>query len=266
MWSRDLWKELGAEPSGRGYASSPLAYGDLIIVPAGSKRHGIVAFAAKGGELVWSATDFANSFSSPILIEVGGQEQVVMFMARLVAGLDPATGRLLWQHPHLTQYDVNASTPVWGDGLLFLSSAYDAGSRVLELTRKDGKTTVEELWFSRRMQVHHGTALRRGDLVVGSSGDFGPAFMMGVDARSGEIRFRERGFAKANLIAAGERLILLDEDGHLALASAGAEGFEVHARAQVLNTRAWTVPTLVGTTLYLRDQREIVALDLGRRP
>ena len=60
-------------------------------------------------------------------------------------------------------------------------------------------------------------------------------------------------------------LVLLDEDGTLVLAAPGDAGLEVRARASVLGARAWTAPTLSGTTLYLRDLKQIVALDLARR-
>jgi hypothetical protein len=68
---------------------------------------------------------------------------------------------------------------------------------------------------------------------------------------------------RSTLIGAGNRLIILDEDGNLALATPTAEGLTVNGRTQVFKGRAWTVPTLVGTKLYLRDRQEIVALELG---
>ena len=73
----------------------------------------------------------------------------------------------------------------------------------------------------------------------------------------------DRTVARASLIAAGDRLVILDEDGHLALARPTAEGLTILGKTQVFSTRAWTAPTLVGTRLYLRDQKEIVALSLG---
>ena len=57
--------------------------------------------------------------------------------------------------------------------------------------------------------------------------------------------------------------MILDEDGTLVLATPGDAGLVVHAKASVLTARAWTAPTLSGTTLYLRDNTQIVALDLG---
>ena len=263
VWSHDLWKEYGAKPPHRGYASSPVAYKHMLILPVGGPGHGVMAFNLHDGKVVWTSQDFPNAFSSPIIINVDGQDQLVVFVKDLVAGLEPNTGEILWQHPHRTEYGINVSTPVWGkDNLLFVSSAYDSGSRGLRLSHKDGKTSIQEQWFNRKMQIHHGTAVRIDDIIYSSIGDFGPAFLTAVDAKTGQIVLRQRGFAKANLVAVGRELILLDEDGELAIVIPTPDQFEILVRAQIFSTRSWTVPTLVGTTLYARDRKEILALDL----
>ncbi|MGH9460020.1 MAG: PQQ-binding-like beta-propeller repeat protein, partial [Vicinamibacteria bacterium] len=201
---------------------------------------------------------------SPVLVDVEGEEQLVVFSAQHVAGLDPRNGDLLWSHPHPTEYGLNISTPVWGEGnLLFVSSAYNGGSRVIRLRRVAGKTTAEEVWFNNRMRIHFGNALRIGDLVLGSSGDFGPAFFAAFDIHTGEEVWRERGFARAHLVDAGGKLVIVDEDGEIAVATATREGLEVHARAEKLTENAWTPPTLVGGRLYVRDRKNVLALDLG---
>jgi hypothetical protein len=195
---------------------------------------------------------------------VDGQDQLVAFMGKEIAGVDPNNGELLWSHPHVTDWGLNISTPVWGsDNLLFLSSAYSGGSRVLKLARKDGKTSVSELWFSRRLRVHHSTAIRIGEYIYASSGDFGPAFFSAVNVKTGDIAFQDRSFPKTNFLYADGKLIILDEDGNLALATVSPAGLKVISKASVMKNLAWTVPTLVGTKLYLRDRRTITALDLG---
>nr|MBA3514914.1 hypothetical protein [Pyrinomonadaceae bacterium] len=181
-----------------------------------------------------------------------------------IAGLNPNNGELLWSHPHVTDWGLNISNPVWGsDNLLFVSSAYNGGSRVLKLTQKDGKTTVSELWFHRRLRVHHTTAIRIGDHVYASSGDFGPAFFSAVNIKTGEVAFQDRSFPKTNFLYADGKFIILDEDGNLALATVSPAGIKVISKASLMKNLAWTVPTLVGTKLYIRDRRTITALDLS---
>ena len=264
VWSRDLYEEFDGTVLEYGYSSSPIAYGDTVMVQVGGEEHAVMAFRQADGAVVWRGGDFINSHASPILIEVDGQDQLVAFMAAEVAGFDPASGRLLWSHPHPTVTTVNVSTPVWGaDGILFVSSAYDAGSRALRLTRPGGETAVDELWFSRRLRVHFGTAIRIGDRVYGSSGDRSPAFLSAVDIHSGELLWRDRTFSQCSYVYADDKLIVLDDDGELALVSILPHGIEVRSRASIFDSLSRSVPTLVGTTLYVRNRREIVALELG---
>jgi outer membrane protein assembly factor BamB len=264
IWSHDLWGKLGGTKLDRGYSSSPIAWKQTIILPVGSAGHGLVAFNQKDGSIAWAKHDFPSPYSSPILINVDGQDQLVLFMQQAIGGFDPDSGAELWRHSHPTQWGLNISTPVWGEGnLLFCSSAYDGGSRVLQLAQKNGKTTVKELWFSNRLRIHIGTAIRLGDHVYGSSGDFGPAFLTAVEVKTGKVAWQDRSFARANLLHADGKLIVLDEDGRLALATASPEGLKVHAKAELLQNNAWTAPTLVGDRLYVRDRKRIMALVIG---
>jgi outer membrane protein assembly factor BamB len=264
LWSHDLWNEMGGKVMGRGYSCSPLAYGETIVLTLGGPGQSVVAFRQKDGQVAWKNGRFSPSPASPILVNVDGQDQLVVFNADGIAGLDPNGGATLWTHPHKTDYGLNISTPVWSEGnLLFCSSAYSGGSRLLQLSQSGGKTTVRELWFTSRMRLHFGTAVRIGDFVYGSSGDFGPSFFSAVSVKTGQVAWQDRGLARASFVYADGRLILLDEDGTLALATVSPEGLKIQARAQVLASKAWTAPTLVGRRLYIRDRATIKALDLG---
>jgi outer membrane protein assembly factor BamB len=113
------------------------------------------------------------------------------------------------------------------------------------------------------MRTHFGTAIRIDNLVIGSSGDFGPAFMVALNAETGEEMWRERTFARAQMVAANGTLVIVDEDGEIAVASVSEQGLRVHARKALLATNAWTPPTLVGGRLYVRDRKDVLALDLS---
>jgi hypothetical protein len=118
---------------------------------------------------------------------------------------------------------------------------------VIRLSRANGDTKVEELWSSNRLRLHFGNAMRIGNRILGTSGDFGPAFFIAVDVETGEEVFRERTFGRSQMVLAGSKLVIVDEGGDLAIASAGPSGLTVHARAPLLTGNAWTPPTLVGT-------------------
>ena len=266
LWSHDLIKEYNAPRPGRGYTCSPVAYRDLVIVTAGGPGQTVMAFQQASGELAWKSGDFTGAPAAPILIDVDGQAQLVVFGGDEIVGLDPANGQRLWAHPHKTEWGLNISTPVWNaaDRSLFASSAYSTGSRILELRQAGGKTTVTERWFTNRMRVHIGSVIRTGGRAYGSSGDFGPAFITAVDEKTGAILWQDRNFARAQLLYAGDLLLILDEDGTLGLARIGPSGLNVLARASALSKVSWTPPTLVENRLYVRDRASVMALDLGR--
>ena len=114
------------------------------------------------------------------------------------------------------------------------------------------------------MRVHIGTVIRLGDHVYASSGDFGPAFLTAVDLKTGKIAWQDRSFARAQLLYADGKLILLDEDGDARPRDGFAAGTEsAGARDRARATSPGRRPTLAGTTLYVRDRKTISAFDLG---
>jgi len=264
-WSHDFITEYGAAAPGRGYSCSPLLYRGTIIVTVGGPGEAIAAFNQQTGALVWKSGQYDFAPASPILIDVDGETQLVLFAGNVVAGLDPSTGRALWRYPHKTDWGLNISTPVWSpaDHLLFVSSAYSTGSRAIELHQAGGTTTATEKWFSRRMRVHIGSVIRLGDYAYGSSGDFGPAFISAVDMKNGNVVWQDRSFARAQLLYADGKAIVLDEDGNLGIATLAPEGLKVLSKASVLQNLSWTPPTLVGTTLYVRDRKTMAAFNLA---
>lgn len=266
LWQHDVIKEFSARQDGRGHSPSPIAYRDTVVIAAGAPGAAVIAFDQRTGAVAWKAGDFSTGAASPVLIGVDGQEQLVVSGADAMLGVNPSNGAVLWRHPHKTDYGLNISTPVWGpDNTLFVSAAYNNGSRLLKLAQAGGKTSVQEQWFQNRMRVHIGTTIRLGDFVVGSSGDFGPCPTVAVDVKTGQVLWQNREFARSTFIHADGKLIILDEDGNLGLATPDRQGLNVQAKASILTNKAWSVPTLVGTRLYVRDRATMMALDLGRK-
>jgi len=264
-WSHDLWQGYPGAVIDVGYSSSPLAYKNMLIVQAGGSGRGLMAFDLGSGRVVWQALNFRNSNSSPILINVDGQEQIVAYMHNAIIGADPHNGALLWSHPIKAQWDFhyNISTPVWGPGnLLFASAAYGIGGRALHLSRSGGGTIVKELWQSERTRVHKENAIRLGDVIYASTGHLGPAFFTAIDVKTGKVLWQDRRFSHASFVYADGKFIIQDEDGKLGLATPTDRGLTVHAQIEILTSRSWTAPTLVGRTLYLRDRKNIMALQL----
>jgi outer membrane protein assembly factor BamB len=279
LWSHDFIKEFRSpelliRPVVKtGYGCSPIAYRDTIICSVGGPGQSVMAFRQSDGAVVWKSGDFLTSEAPPIMINVAGREQLVMFGGGTVNGMDPANGQILWSHVHDPGNDLNCGTPLFGpDNILFVSSAYRAGSRAIQLKPDRDVTYAEELWFTNRVRFMFLNAIRVGDFVYGTTGDFGPAFLTALNIKTGQPAWQHRGFGRASMVyadtaSAGQgKAIIMDEDGDLALARLAPEGVTILAEAKkVFDTTTWTVPTLVGRTLYARDREKIVALDLGAK-
>ena len=243
--------------------ASPIAYGESLIVVVGGDEAGLVAFRQSDGEVLWKGPSFRSSYSTPQVLEVEGEEQIVVFMAKEVIGVEPKTGALRWRYPMENQFEQNVTLPTLVEGRYLFLSSYQAGARGLKLSRtEEGEIQVEELWSTRKIQFYHTTTINEGDWVYGSTGLRAPAFLAAVNVKTGEIAWRARGFAKATCVWADGKLFILDEDGTLAVATATPEGLTVHSEAAVLDRVSFTPPTIVGTTMYVRDRSHLLALDL----
>jgi outer membrane protein assembly factor BamB len=265
LWTQELWEDHRGSRLMYGYASSPIAFQDTVIVPVGGAGRALMAFKQADGKIAWSRNDPGNAYSSPVLINVDGLEQLAILMDGAIFAVNPHNGDLQWQVPFKADYSIAVATPVWGPGnLLFISSEYGGGTKVIELKREGAQTKATELWVSNRLRLHHGNAIRIGDAVYMSSGGKGSqAILSAVDVRTGSIHWQERSIEKATFVWADQKLITLDQDGNLMIAYPSPQGFKITAKAPLLSHLSWTPPVLVGTRVYLRDRRNMMAVDLG---
>lgn len=260
LWDLRLIEDLGGTVVHRGYSSSPLAFGDWIVVQTGGDGHAITAFDAADGRIVWRGGSFENVNASPILADVDGEAQVIALGAAEVVGLDARSGETRWTHPHPHRFRENIPTPVWSDGQLFVTSYADGGSRVLTLDRADGGTQVRELWHHRRLRVYYTNVARLGGVLYASSGDLGPTVFTAADASTGDILWQSRAIARSNMVAVGRTLVLRDDTGRLIVATPGPDGPVVHSSTELLGAGPPTPPTLRGARIYLRDRRAVMAV------
>jgi outer membrane protein assembly factor BamB len=265
LWVEELWRDHGGSRLMYGYASSPIAFRDLVIVPVGGPGKALMAFQQADGKVAWSRNDPGNVYSSPLLIEVGGLEQLVCVLDGAVVAVNPHNGDPQWQVAFKADYSIAVSTPVWGSGnVLFVSAEYNAGSKVIQLERSGQQTRAKELWNANRLRLHHGNAmLIDGVLYFSSGGKGSQAILSAVDAQSGRIYWQQRSIEKATFVWADQKLITLDQDGNLMVAHPSKDGFRISAKAPLLSRISWTPPTLVGSRLYIRDRREMMAVDLS---
>ncbi|MEK6642770.1 MAG: PQQ-binding-like beta-propeller repeat protein [Planctomycetota bacterium] len=264
-WMKDLVGEYGAKVQEFGYSAAPIQYGKNIIVLIGGTETGVVAFNAGSGKVEWKSPPFDISYASPIQITVDGEDQIIFMTSTEVVGISAKDGTFRWKHEHANQYKNNCFMPLWDAGrkLLFVTSHTDGGTRVLKIGKNKDAWKADEVWYEKKTKIFHSTGVLVGDTVYGSLGDQPPTFLAAVNILTGETKWKERGFPKGNVIHADGKLIILDEDGQLALAKVSPDKCEIISKVQLLEKVAWTVPTLVKGKLYVRDMKKIMALDVG---
>ncbi len=269
-WSKNVVSELGGKVADYGMASSPLVVGDLVIVTVGAPQACVAAYRLKTGELTWKTGDDPPGYSSPVLLEVGGRRQIVVFTGGSVIGLVPESGTILWRYPYETDYDCNIATPVAVNGKVFISAGENHGSVLLNL-KPDGKRfAVEEAWKSQGTQSvlrceWQTPALLDGKLYgLDNIGSAGPVtHLTCIDAATGKRLWQQPRFGKSNAIAADGKLFFSTMAGELVVIRASPVAFEEIGRQQFLGpTRQ--APSLAEGLLYLRDEKEIVCLDIRR--
>ena len=243
-------------------------HGDNLIVAIGGKGKAVAAIDQKSGRIAWAGLSFHNGHSSPILVNAGGRDQVVILAAQQIAGVAPRDGSALWSRALATDPGMAfRSIPLWDvtNQILVFSAAYGYGTTALRITPDRTQAGIELFWRDTKLQSLFGNFVLVGDTVYLSRGFYGPSFLTAVDVKTGETKWFTREFAKASFLRADGKLIILDEDGWLALAKPNSDGsLTILSKARPLSANAWTVPTLAGTRLYLRDRTFIVALDIGK--
>ena len=260
-WRHDLAKEFGARMPTWGSASSPLVEGDLLLVAVGGRGgRSAMAFDKHSGKVVWSALDERPGYASPIALTAAGVRQAIFFTGSSVAGVGAADGRVLWQIPWTTDYDVNAATPLFvAPDKLYVSSGYDTGATLFQLHAEGGRVKVQQLWKSREMKNQFSSAVLAGDYVYG----FDNGTLKCVKVQTGEERWKQRGLGHGSLILADGLLVVLSESGKLVLADAVPDAYHERASFQALNGRCWTGPSLAGGKLFLRNREQMEAFDLA---
>ena len=277
VWSYDLQRKFDAEMPRWGFSTSPLVEGESLLVEVGGRAgQSIVAFDKKSGDVIWDSHTDKLGYSSPIAVTVKGIRQIIFFTGTKLVSVSPEDGKLYWKYSWKTNYDANAATPVFiPPDKVFISSGYGKGAAVVQIRifvdpadkapaavqikENRGTIRIDEIWKSRKMKNHFASSVLYGNYLYG----FDNSILKCIEANTGEEQWKTRGFGKGTLMLADGHLIILSDKGKLALAEATPVGFQEKASVKVLSGLCWTMPTLSGGKLYLRNEKEMVCLDMA---
>lgn len=285
MDGKELWRthyvdDLGGVMPKWGYSESPLLDGDKIVCVPGGPQDTIVALDRTNGKPIWKThvpagefnprygNDSAAGYSSAIVVETDGIRQYVQFTATALVGVAADDGRLLWRYDRpANTHRIPCSTPLFHEGIVFASSAYDAGGGAVKLSRNgtDG-VEAEELYFCPEMKNHHGGMIVVDGCLYGAAGGNGGGFLVCIDFATGEVLWRERDAPKGSLMMADGRLYLRAEDGTMILIEPNRLVYRERGRFQQperTELPAWTHPVIANGKLYLRDQETLYCYDVS---
>jgi len=262
---KTIWAQqtLGYRPV-HGNGGSPILAGERLIFSIdGTDRQAVVALDRKTGKVAWQTPRNIRvvkpfSFSTPLLIRVNGQEQLLSAGSGVVMALEPKSGKEIWRVRSGTGYSV-VPRPVFGNGLVYLSSGYD--EPVFYAISPEGTGDVTDthvLWTAKKGAPRNASPLVVGDAVYLAADN---GMLSCLDAKTGKERWSERaGRAySASPIYAGGLIYLLDEDGLATVVKPG-ESYDELARNK-MGEKALASYGVDGNALLLRTEKAVYRIE-----
>jgi outer membrane protein assembly factor BamB len=260
LWSQNVLEKFGGKNINWGISESPLIVGDKLLVNAGGPGASIVALNKRDGSLIWKSQSDSPGYSSAILVNAGGVDQVVFFTSKRAIGLDPRDGRMLWEYDRPANDVANVATPVARANRVFISSDYGVGGGLVEIKAAGNGVNAQEVYFTKDMKNHHSTSILVGDYLYG----FSSSILTAMKFDTGEIAWKDRSVGKGSMVYADGHLYCYSENGVIGLVEATPEGYREKGRFTIKQDSlpTWTHPVVVGGRLYIRDQDTIYAYDV----
>jgi len=271
LWRTNMYQVSGAkEPFGEfryfGISISPLIEEDQVIVqPGGDKDNSVIALHRETGKLLWGAGKDPIAYGSPIAITAAGRRQIIAVTALGFIGIDAARHTVLWRCEMINNFKVNCATPLWHDDVLFVSSGYQGACAGLKFAAKGDKVVMTEQWRNKNLLNEFNTSVVWKGHIYGCHGDRGPVFLRCLDLATGQIRWDARSkIGHCSYLAVDDHLVLAGERGTIQLIEANPE--KLVEKGEIVGPlvyKAWSQPALLNKRLYLRDEKQLICLDVG---
>ena len=283
VWHTNIVNETNTRPITWGQGSNPLIEGDTIYVQGGINGPTAVAVNKKTGKLLWQSENLPadtakddpddygrgepdkGGYARPILVDVQGTKQLIVFGGEALWAFDPKTGKTLWSHPWQTQYDVNAATPIYHDGRLFITSAYGkppARCAQFELS----PTGVKEVWKNNQLTAKYQPPILDGGYLYGNSE--GAVRCLRWEDGKPMWTARDRIDQGGSLVRImPDKLLMFTENGKAILARATPEKYEKLSEFQAVERapNAWSTPLVYRGKMYAKGRNDFVCYDIGAK-
>jgi outer membrane protein assembly factor BamB len=243
-------------------SNSPLIVdGKLIALPGGAGGRSVVAYDPATGARIWGALDDKTSYTSPMVVTLGGKRQLLVVTATRAAGLSIDAGKLLWEYPWSTDYDINAAQPiVVAANRFFISAGYGHGAALVELTPRGGDGfDARTVWQNIRMKNKFNSSVLHEGHVYGLD----EGILACVEIATGNQKWKGGRYGFGQLVLASGHLVVITESGDLVLVKATPQKHEELASFPAIEGKTWNYPAISGGILLVRNTTEMAAFRIA---
>jgi outer membrane protein assembly factor BamB len=277
IWQKNLVQEYGTTIPGWYAGQNPLIDGDRVFLATGGAAL-VIAFDQATGKEIWRTPNPANevmSHSSLMPATIGGVKQLLYLTMKNLMGIAAADGQLLWSTPFSARIVAVPSPVAIGDGRIFVTSGYEAGSAMYQVEKSASGFTARKLYALSSTQFNSEAqtpTLFQNSLFAVSSKTRGRFTCLGLDGKvlwqsplvSGNADASRTFDLGGFLLADGMFFILDGRTGMLRLVEANTKEYKELASAQVLNGEdVWGPMALSSGKLIIRDMSQMVCLQVG---
>ncbi|MBL8221350.1 MAG: PQQ-like beta-propeller repeat protein [Bryobacterales bacterium] len=259
VWTRNAAADTEAKLPGWGFTSSPIVVDDLLLVSLSGR---MAAYRLSSGEKQWVVRTGGGSYSSPHLVTYGGTKQALLLNGKGVTAFSPRDGKEIWRHDW--EGSAILQPVVLSDGGLLVATGDmmgGIGTRRLALKQEGDQWKAEEVWTSRGMKPYF------NDLVVheGYAYGFDGSILACIDLKDGARKWKGGRYGNGQMLLLKDQnlLLVLSEEGEVALVTASPGEYQEKARIRAVNGKTWNHPVVVGNVLLVRNGEEMVAYRLA---
>ena len=264
LWRREFSGQYPNTSPLYGTAMSPVVDGGLCIAHVGGHDKGaLTAFDVGTGAVKWTYDGDGPAYSSPIVVTLAGERQVVTFTQKDFVGIAAATGKLLWKVPAKTSYDTNSVTAIaYKDMLIF--SREDQGVTAIRVVREGAGMVAREVWRNSENELYMNSPVLQGNLLFGLSVRKKGQFFC-IDADTGKTLWQSPGRMGENaaILNAGKVLLLLTNDANLIVLPPSAKEYAPIVQYQVASSPTWAHPAVTGNRILIKDETTLASLSIS---
>jgi outer membrane protein assembly factor BamB len=263
LWSRDITQDSGAKEPTWGFAASPLVARGIVMVYAGAQGKCVLGYHADTGEPAWAAGAGGLSYCSLHPARLGGVEQALIATDKGLISFEPAKGDVLWHHDWEADMQRVAQPALLNDSDVLLPGGLKLGMRRLKVSHGESGWTDEAMWTSRAIKPYYNDLVVYRDHLYGFDGEFFAC----VDIDKGNRRWKTRGYGNGQVLLLADQglLLILSEQGEVALVEATPQEHKELTRFQAIEGKTWNHPVIAHGKLFVRNSAEMACFEVENK-